>query len=68
MYHSILQVFKREYLTAGSYITFFEPISFQNAILTSHEHVASDIKFPFIIQKRILYIQLTENKLFDDMM
>lgn len=58
MNHSIIEIFECEHDRRSSNIAFLKPISFFNAILTGHEHIAPDIEFPFVVQQRVFYILL----------
>jgi hypothetical protein len=56
----ISALFEAELRGRSSYVSFGEPIGFDNAIEGSEEHVMTDIKLSTFVKKWLLYILLND--------
>lgn len=45
-------------LRGRAYVALLVPIRLQYAIHTRHQHVATDVEFPLVVQERVVYIFL----------
>ena len=58
MNKSVIQILEGILLTGGSSISILIPIAFYAAINTCYKYEHSDVKFPFIVKKRVFHVLL----------
>lgn len=58
----VIQVFQVVLLAGGSHVTLLVPVSFDAPVDAGDQHIASNIKFPFVVKERTLHILLHDQR------
>lgn len=60
MHEQVVALFEGERRGGGPDVALGVPVSLEDAVEASDEHVVSDVEFPALVQQRLLYVLLED--------